>query len=107
MRPWTVPGPEVGGRVASVTAAVLRRRWVVTAQISESRLRAFQHDFTGRVITPDDPDYARARSVWNGAINRRPALIARCSGPAAVVQAIPFGKTQAPHISVPCRRPPF
>src|SRR5712692_1504687 len=99
-RPWPLPVPKLGGRVASVAAAVLRRRWVVTARISESRLRAFQHDFTGKVIRPDDPDYERARSVWNGAINRRPALIARCSGPADVVQAIRFGRYQALDISV-------
>src|SRR5260370_14541308 len=89
-RPWPLPVPKLGGRVASVTAAVLRRRWVVTAQISESRLRAFQHDFTGRVITPDDPDYARARAVWHGAINRRPVPMPRCSRPADPAQAIRF-----------------
>ncbi len=70
------------------------------AQLLESRLRAFRRDFTGKVITPDDPDYDTARSVWNGAINRRPALIARCSVPAEVVQAIRFGRDQSLEISV-------
>jgi FAD/FMN-containing dehydrogenase len=68
--------------------------------VLESRLRAFQHDFTGKVITPDDPEYDTARSVWNGAIDRRPAVIARCSVPAEVVQAIRFGREQALEISV-------
>src|SRR5258708_33245868 len=99
-RPWPLPVPKLDGRVASLAAAILRRRWVVMAQISESRLRAFQNDFNGKVITPDDPDYERGRSVWNGAINRRPALIARCSVPADVVQAIRFGRDQALEISV-------
>src|SRR5712692_9201188 len=70
------------------------------AQLLESRLRAFRRDFTGKVITPDDPEYDTARSVWNGAINRRPALIARCSVPAEVVQAIRFGRDQSLEISV-------
>src|SRR5712692_5941240 len=70
------------------------------AQLLESRLRAFRRDFTGKVITPDDPDYDTARSVWNGAINRRPALIARSSVPAEVVQAIRFGRDQSLEISV-------
>src|SRR5260370_35558035 len=70
------------------------------AQFLESRLRAFRRDFTGQVITPDDPDYDTARSVWNGAINRRPAVIARCSVPAEVVQAIRFGRDQSLEISV-------
>src|SRR4051794_23119539 len=33
--------------------------------------------FTGAVITPDHPDYDELRRVWHGAIDRRPALIAR------------------------------
>src|SRR5207245_1934546 len=70
------------------------------AQLLESRVRAFQRDFTGKIITPDDPEYDAARSVWNGAINRRPALIARCSAPAEVVQAIRFGQDRSLEISV-------
>jgi FAD/FMN-containing dehydrogenase len=70
------------------------------AQVLESQLRAFQRVFTGKVITPDDQEYETARSVWNGAIDRRPALIARCSVPAEVVQAIRFGRDQRLEISV-------
>ncbi|GAC1374464.1 MAG: FAD-binding oxidoreductase [Pseudarthrobacter sp.] len=45
--------------------------------------------FQGTVLVPGDPDYAEARRIWNGAIDRRPALIARCGGveDAAVVLA--------------------
>lgn len=35
--------------------------------------------FKGSLIWPDDPAYREARRIWNGAIDRRPALIARCS----------------------------
>ena len=70
------------------------------AQLLDSQLRAFQRDFTGKVITKDDPEYETARSVWNGAINRRPALIARCSTAQEVVQAIRFGRDQRLEISV-------
>jgi FAD/FMN-containing dehydrogenase len=44
--------------------------------------------FRGRVMTADHADYDSARAVWNGAIDRRPRLIARCSGPADVVAAV-------------------
>jgi FAD/FMN-containing dehydrogenase len=70
------------------------------AQLLDSQVRAFQRDFTGKVITKDDPEYETPRSVWNGAINRRPALIARCSTSPEVVQAIRFGRDRALEISV-------
>jgi FAD/FMN-containing dehydrogenase len=42
----------------------------------------------GRAITPDHPDYDTARKVFNGLIDRRPALIARVAGTADVVSAV-------------------
>jgi FAD/FMN-containing dehydrogenase len=44
----------------------------------------------GWVIGPEDAGYDEARSIWNGAIYRRPACIARCTGVADVVAAIRF-----------------
>jgi FAD/FMN-containing dehydrogenase len=44
--------------------------------------------FAGAVIAPGDPAYDDARQVWNGAIDRRPALIARCGGVPDVVAAL-------------------
>jgi FAD/FMN-containing dehydrogenase len=42
----------------------------------------------GEVITPAHPEYDEARRVFNGAIDRRPALIARCTGGADAAAAI-------------------
>ena len=42
----------------------------------------------GNFITPDDERYDEARRVWNGAIDRRPALIARCSSADDVAAAL-------------------
>jgi FAD/FMN-containing dehydrogenase len=42
----------------------------------------------GEVITPDHPDYDRARRVWNGAIDRHPAVIAQCVDTADVVASV-------------------
>ena len=48
--------------------------------------------FRGRLISADHADYDIARAVWNGAIDRRPRLIARCIGTADVVAAVRFAR---------------
>jgi FAD/FMN-containing dehydrogenase len=48
----------------------------------------FDADFTGELIRPDDPGYDTARQLFNGAIDKRPALIARCTGPEDVQAAL-------------------
>jgi hypothetical protein len=50
------------------------------------------HGFRGRLISADHADYDIARAVWNGAIDRRPRLIARCIGTADVVAAVRFAR---------------
>jgi FAD/FMN-containing dehydrogenase len=53
-------------------------------------LESLQADFIGQLITPDDSAYDVARQVWNGEIQRRPSLIARCRGTADVSSVIRF-----------------
>jgi FAD/FMN-containing dehydrogenase len=48
--------------------------------------------FRGRLIIADDPDYDTARAVWNGAVDGRPRLIARCSGAADAAVAVRFAR---------------
>ena len=48
--------------------------------------------FEGRVIRPGDAEYEQARSVYNALIDRRPALIVRCSGPHDVRRAITYAR---------------
>jgi FAD/FMN-containing dehydrogenase len=46
----------------------------------------------GELLLPESPEYDAARRIWNGAIDRRPACIARCRGTADVVEAVRFAR---------------
>ena len=56
--------------------------------------------FRGRLISPDHADYDIARAVWNGAIDRRPRLIARCIGTVDVVAAVRFARDHDLEIAI-------
>jgi FAD/FMN-containing dehydrogenase len=56
--------------------------------------------FHGVVIGPDDEGYDEARTIWNGAIDRRPACVARCTGVADVVAAVRFARDHDLEIAV-------
>ena len=45
-------------------------------------------EFSGVVLEPGDEDFETARLIWNGDIQRRPAVIARCTGTADVLAAV-------------------
>jgi len=62
--------------------------------------RAFADAFAGEVILPEDPAYDGARVVWNGMIDRRPALIVRPTGAADVMTAVRFARTEELPIAV-------
>jgi len=54
----------------------------------------------GEIIRPGDTAYENARRVWNGMIDRRPALIARCVGTADVIAALEFAHRSQLEVSV-------
>jgi FAD/FMN-containing dehydrogenase len=49
--------------------------------------------FSGELLTPDSPGYDNARKIWNGHVDRRPTLIARCQGVADVIAAVRYART--------------
>jgi len=55
-------------------------------------LTALPGSFRGGLIQPGDPAYDEHRKVWNGSIDRSPALIARCAGPADVIDAVALAR---------------
>jgi FAD/FMN-containing dehydrogenase len=56
--------------------------------------------FRGRLINAYDPDYDSARAVWNGAVDRRPHLIARCIGSADVAAAVRYARDHDLEIAI-------
>ena len=54
------------------------------------------------VLTPDDPDYEQARRLWNGLIDRRPALIVRPRDADEVARAIGYARARELEVAVRC-----
>jgi FAD/FMN-containing dehydrogenase len=54
----------------------------------------------GAVLLPGDEGYDEARSVWNGDIDRRPAVIARCTGPDDVAAALRYAQASGLEVAV-------
>jgi hypothetical protein len=55
---------------------------------------AFQKNLRGQLIQPGDPQYDEVRALYNGMIDKRPRLIARCVDAADVITAVDFGREQ-------------
>jgi hypothetical protein len=54
----------------------------------------------GELIRPGHPDYDRLRRVWNGSIDRHPALIARCTDEADVIAALSLARRTGLEVAV-------
>jgi FAD/FMN-containing dehydrogenase len=65
-----------------------------------SAVQRLKSRFRGELLAAGDPGYDAARTVFNGAIDRRPALIARCSGSEDVVSAVNFAREEQALVAV-------
>jgi FAD/FMN-containing dehydrogenase len=71
-----------------------------TASTGPEQIAALRKEVRGGLILIGDTDYESARRVWNGNIDRRPALIVRCACPADVQHAVRFASTNGLLVSV-------
>src|SRR2546427_10621593 len=62
------------------------------AVLQASIIDDFKAGLRGTLLCPDDAGYEDARKVWNGMIDRHPALIVRCTGVADVLTAVRFAR---------------
>ncbi len=58
--------------------------------------------FTGQVVRPDSADYDSARQVFNGLIDKRPAVVLRCRSRADIVAAVRYAVSSGAEIAVRC-----
>lgn len=53
--------------------------------VEEKQVEEFKANFKGPLLTSADEEYDEVRKIWNGMIDKKPALIARCLGVADVI----------------------
>ncbi len=66
----------------------------------EGALDGLRARFRGELVRPGDPGYDEARKVWNGLIDRRPALVARIAEVGDVVEALAFAREHGLGVAV-------
>jgi FAD/FMN-containing dehydrogenase len=73
---------------------------LATREVAAPEVAALRTAFGGQVVGPADDGYDEHRRVWNGSIDRHPALIARCTGVDDVRTALRFGQEHRLPIAV-------
>ena len=82
------------------TQTLSRRTNVVGPALDDGAVRAFAARLSGALVLPADPGYDAERAVFNGMIDRRPAMIARCADAVDVSAAVQFGRDHGLVVSV-------
>ncbi|HEV7951612.1 MAG TPA: FAD-linked oxidase, partial [Glaciihabitans sp.] len=54
----------------------------------------------GELIGPEDPAFDSHRRIWNGSVDKHPALIIRCAGVADVMAAVKFARATGLPVAV-------
>jgi FAD/FMN-containing dehydrogenase len=68
--------------------------------ISDAIIQEFKTSLSGQLILPEHPSYNEVRKVWNAMIDKRPALIVRCTGTADVIKSVKFARANNLLVSV-------
>ena len=68
---------------------------------SGADIKTIRSEFRGEIILPSEKAYEQARKIWNGMIDKRPAIIARCLGASDVIKAVKFAGDH--HLTVAVR----
>jgi FAD/FMN-containing dehydrogenase len=70
--------------------------------LTDTTVAAFKSALRGELLAPNDAGYDDARKVFNGMIQKRPRLIAKCADVADVITAVNFGRDNTVPVSIRC-----
>jgi FAD/FMN-containing dehydrogenase len=70
------------------------------AELDEAAIKELDENLRGDLILPDSEEYEDARNVWNGLVNKYPAVITRVKGATDVATAIQFARENDLDISI-------
>jgi FAD/FMN-containing dehydrogenase len=107
-QPRTVAGPFRNDTAVDNQARLVESSRVINLTaadgahltLDDETITTFRHTLRGELIMKHHAAYENARHVWNGNIDRRPALIARCAGVADVQRAVTFARMHSLRLSV-------
>jgi FAD/FMN-containing dehydrogenase len=68
--------------------------------LTKAAIERFGRELRGQLLRPGETGYDAARAVWNAMIDKRPAMIARCAGPADVIRSVNFARSHGLVLSV-------
>jgi hypothetical protein len=68
----------------------------------EMAVSSFGNGLRGALITPEDSKYDATRALYNGMVDKRPRLIARCADVGDVISAVNFGRVYGLAIGIIC-----
>ena len=69
-------------------------------QVLTPTVEGLRSRFRGPIIASGDPEYEDVRRIWNAAIDKRPALFARCTATSDVIAALRFAREHGLEVAV-------
>ena len=72
----------------------------MTRRLGDATVNELEGGLRGSLVRPGDSGYEEARHIWNGAIDKHPAMIVRAAGTADVVRTVRFAASEGVPIAV-------
>jgi FAD/FMN-containing dehydrogenase len=69
-------------------------------ELLQTLLNRLREQISGQVLLPEDEGYSQARTIWNGMIDKYPAVFVQCQNSQDVVAALAYAQTSSMPISI-------